>query len=463
VGFIISPLLTASYVGRKFGPTFLSGFTLANMTGNLCTFSLLAGLFSAADTLGPQAFGAGDKKEVGLLAMRGFFFSCILLFPINVVLVLHLRFILIGLGQDVEAASHAQDWYRIFVLSLPFNILYQTIWKFLSAQHIMKPLIVVSIVSCLIILPVVLEILTEAFGFLGSAMAYVIFQGFQGTSLLLYLRWKKPYTHGTWPGISCWQEALFRTRPMLQYIHLGIGGMMAQSEWIFWEALGLIIGLLGVIPLSVHTIPNQVTMLLCLSPFSAGIALAIRMGVSLPVSVHRTKNIVKACVILVTPFFALINTAVYFASHSIIGFFTNNEEVIELAQDIWWKVCIFNMSVALFGILAGVATGLGMQWTLAFINIFWLWLFGLPAIYYFAVIQEGGLEAAWTWINFPYAGMNVCLIAAFVTSNWQGVASKIADKETKLEIKSRPRKNEVEGSEKSTLFKSSEKNCYGIL
>jgi hypothetical protein len=34
---------------------------------------------------------------------------------------------------------------------------------------------------------------------------------------------------------------------MVDYITLGMGGMFAQSEWIFWEAIGLVIGLLGVV------------------------------------------------------------------------------------------------------------------------------------------------------------------------------------------------------------------------
>jgi Na+-driven multidrug efflux pump len=428
-GFIISPLLTASYVGRKFGPTFLSGFTLANMTGNLCTFSLMAGLFSAADTLGPQSFGKGDKKELGLIAIRGFVFASNILLPINVVLVLYLKEILIALGQDEDAATHALDWYRIFVWSLPFCVAYNSIWKFLSAQHIMRPMIYVSLLSCGVILPLGLELLTEAYGFLGSAMAYVTFQASQAVLLIFYLCWKKPYVEGTWPGLGCWREAVLRRKPMLEYIHLGVGGMFAQSEWVFWEALGLVIGLLGVVQLSVHTIPTQVTMFLCLAPFGAGTALTIRMGTTLLISVREAQHIAIACVVLVTVFSMFVNLLVYVNSESVIGFFTNDREVIELANAVWWKVCIFNQSVALFGILSGVANGLGMQWTLGGVNIFWLWVFGLPTIYHFAVTRGGGLEAAWTWINYPYVAMNVCLIVALAKTNWHDVADKIKDKE----------------------------------
>jgi len=429
LGFIISPLLTASHIGRKFGPTYLSGFTLANLTGNLCTFSLMSGLFSAADTLGPQAFGAGNKKQVGLIAMRGFAFAICLLLPINVVLVKCIKDMLIALGQDEEASRHASDWYQIFVWSFPFSIVYNSIWKFLSAQHIMKPMILVSVISCGIILPLALDVLTNSFGFLGSAYAYVVFQAFQAIFLFLYLWWKEPYDPDTWPGFQCWRDAIFQYKPMKEYIYLGVGGMFAQSEWIFWEALGLVIGLLGVVPLSVHTIPNQVTMLLCLAPFSAGTALSIRMGITIPQDVNHAKRIVVTCVVLTAAVFTLVNVGVYVYSDWIIGLFTNDEDVMELANALWWKVCIFNIEVAVFGALCGVANGLGMQWTLAGANIFWLWVVGLPVIYYMAYLREGGLDCAWSWINFPYVGMNCCLIAAYAMADWQKVADKIREEE----------------------------------
>ncbi|CAJ1962052.1 unnamed protein product [Cylindrotheca closterium] len=429
LGFIVSPLLTASHIGRTFEPAFLSGFTLANLTGNLCTFSLMSGLFGAADTLGPQAFGAGKKKEVGLIALRGFACAICLLLPISLILVFYIKDILIALGQDEEASKHASEWYRIYVLSFPFNITYMAIWKFLSAQHVMKPLIMASIPSCAVVLPLALDVLTESFGFVGSALAYVVFQAFQALFLIVYLWWKKPYEDGTWPGIECWREAIFQYKPMKEYIHLGIGGMFAQSEWIFWEALGLIIGLLGVVPLSVHTIPNQVTMLLCLAPFSAGTALTIRMGSTLPIDVSHAKRIAVVCVLLTVAVFSVVNFVAYISSDWIIGLFTNDEDVTELANAIWWKVCIFNVSVATFGALTGVANGLGMQWTLAGVNIFWLWVVGLPAIYYMAYVREGGVESAWSWINYPYVGMNSCLIAAYAMTNWYQIADKIQKEE----------------------------------
>lgn len=336
-GFTLSPLLTASYVGLKFGPVYLSAFTLGNLTGNLSTFSVLSGIFSASDTLSPQAFGAGNYREVGLLAMRGAIVGFALVIPINVLLVLYLEDMLVAVGQDPDAAYHAAQWYQIFALSLPFFVMYDAVWKFLSAQHVMRPLIYVSMFSCLLILPLALEIFTNQYGFLGSAMAYVCFQGCQCILLLAYLIVFKPHVEGTWEGLGCWKDAL-RKKPMLQYLSLGVGGILSQSEWIYWEALGLMVGTLGVEPLAAHTIPNQVIMIVCQFPFAFGTSLAIRMGHVLSKSVQHAKQIVVWTTAYSFTFFAIIATIVYFGSSMLCSAFTSDPAVIELAQSVWGKV-----------------------------------------------------------------------------------------------------------------------------
>jgi Na+-driven multidrug efflux pump len=66
------------------------------------------------------------------------------------------------------------------------------------------------------------------------------------------------------------------------FFQLGLGGMLASSEWIYWEVLSLMIGTLGVTELSVHTIPTQVIMLFMMPSLATGIALTIQIGHILP-------------------------------------------------------------------------------------------------------------------------------------------------------------------------------------
>jgi MATE family multidrug resistance protein len=440
LGFALSPLLTASFIGRKFGATFLSGFTLANLTGNLSTMSVLQGLFSASDTLSPQAYGAGNYKEVGLIAIRGFFASIILLSLINLIVIPFIEPILVTCGQDAEASRYAAQWYRIYSLALPFYALYNATWRFLSSQHVMRPLLYVLFISCAIVLPTGLDIFTRMIGFLGSAVAYSIYQASQTVLLLLYLWWKQPYKASTWPGLMHWRDAL-AIKPFMSYFLLGVGGMLAQSEWVYWEVQGLIIGTLGVIPLSVHTIPTQVIWVAFMLPYGAGVALSIRMAVTLPRSARQTKALVIGAVAGSCVVFGTSSILMYVYEEYIFAIFTTELEVLEGAHSIWWKVCIYNFNAGVFAIFSGIATGLGMQWTLGVVNCVCLYGIGIPVTYYFALVRGGGIEAAWTWINAPYLCMNITMLVAFVTKDWHRLSAEIRerermDPETELESQS---------------------------
>jgi multidrug resistance protein, MATE family len=228
VGSVIPSAMTASYIGRQLGPIYLDGFTLASLTGNLLTLSLLTGLFSASDTLSPQAFGAGNYKEVGLLAIRGFVGSLLLMIPINVVLIPFMEQMLTWTGQDEVTSALAARWYRVYVCGIPFYALYTVTCKFLSAQEIMIPLLVVLVGTCGIVLPIVLTVLVRYMGFLGSAIAMVVYQASQAGLLILYLVYKRPHHSMTWPGLHLWREAL-AYQPVMAYMRLGVGGVLANS------------------------------------------------------------------------------------------------------------------------------------------------------------------------------------------------------------------------------------------
>jgi hypothetical protein len=83
----------------------------------------------------------------------------------------------------------------------------------------------------------------------------------------------------------------------------------------------------------------------------------------------------------------------------------------------------------MFALLWGVATGLGMQWTLAAINLVFLWAFGIPVTYYLALVKNGGLAMVWTLINAPYLCMNISLIILFLLSDWGKVQAKIRERD----------------------------------
>jgi MATE family multidrug resistance protein len=423
----LPPLLTASYVGRHLGSIHLDGFTLANLTGNLFTLSLISGLYSASDTLSPQAFGAGNFQEVGLLAIRGFAGAMMLVIPINLLLILFMDKFLMAIGQDEEPARLASQWYQIYALALPFFALYNITWKFLSSQEIMVPLVVVLALT-LMMLPFWLDGLVTAYGFVGSALAILIYQVSQVCLLMTYLWWHKPHQEGTWPGIGAWRLAL-EWKPLRAYLSLGMGGILSASEWIYWEILGLMVGTLGKLPLAVHTVPTQVLSMAFMIPLGIGMALSIRLGQTLPRSVKRAKQLVawtlgSTCVLV-----TMMSAGMYLLRFRIYHIFTNEQDVLDGCDLIWPKALIYSWSLAMFAVCMGIASGLGMQWTLGAVTFICLWIVGLPAVWYFAIYREGGIQVVWSCVYPPYLIMDMILVYRFYVADWDAISHEIRIRE----------------------------------
>jgi MATE family multidrug resistance protein len=262
--------------------------------------------------------------------MRGFVGSLLLIIPMNLALTLYMKDILVWVGQDQVTSALAAEWYRVYMLGLPFYALYNVTWKFLSAQEIMAPLVFVLIGTCGIVLPLALDRLVPWLGFIGSAYAILIYQASQAGLLLLYLIYKRPHNAMTWPGLQCWREAL-AWKQFTAYMRLGTGGMLAASEWWYWEVLCLLVGTLGVLPLSVHTIPTQVLTVSFMIPIGIGIALSIRLGATLPRNVKRAQQLVVGCGLFSIALFGIMSLLMWTCRNYIFGLFTTEQDVLEVS------------------------------------------------------------------------------------------------------------------------------------
>lgn len=220
LGSIIPGFSVASYIGRKYSTDiiYLDGYTLASLTANLFTLSLLQGLYSASDTLSPQAYGAGNMKEVGYLAVRGFIASMMVVLPITILLIFYMKPMLLWIGEDNESVNHACAWFNIYAFAIPFYALYQVTTKFLSAQNQMQPLVVCCLLSTCIVLPISLYTLGTMYGYIGTAIAIVTYQVFQSVSLICYIWIFQPHDPSTWSGLYDGIQNAILLKPFLSYM-----------------------------------------------------------------------------------------------------------------------------------------------------------------------------------------------------------------------------------------------------
>jgi MATE family multidrug resistance protein len=202
-----------------------------------------------------------------------------------------------------------------------------------------------------------------------------------------------------------------------------------MSEWIYWEALALLIGTFGIVPLSVHTIPAQILMITFMGPYSLGIALSIRLGATLPVLVPRAQQTTIDCFVVSVAVFGALSVIMYTQQDWLISLFTTSEAVIHGCHEIWWDVCLYSFVLSVYGIHMGACVGLGMQWTLGTATIISLWMVGLPSTYYLSVLKHGGIRMAWAMIWPPYILLPIVLTIAIMRADWDEIARDIRKRE----------------------------------
>jgi len=172
------------------------------------------------------------------------------------------------LGQDDQVASWACQFYAVYVWSFPWYALYSILWKFCAAQSQMMPLVGATLLSTLVVLPTVLPAMIDRWSGSGAAAAFFVFYVTNCGIVVLWL-WlgqRRPHTSVSsqreiWPQlqqVAFWKDVLDWSQ-FQSFMALGVGGMLAYLEWAYWEVLTLIIGTFGVLPLSAHTVPRQVT------------------------------------------------------------------------------------------------------------------------------------------------------------------------------------------------------------
>jgi len=215
----------ASSVGRQLGTLALASFSLASLTGNLLCLSTIIGSLSASDTLMPRAFGLKQYEEVGRLAIRGYLACSMVLIPVSIPLIFFMEPLYIILGIDPEVANLASQWIRIYLVGIPFVLLYRNVQRFMAAQNLVEPLVVGAFVGTCIVASYAIRIGVKNYGFVGSAYAIVITQIITIATTLWWMQLRPRHNPRTWPSLSSlWKDSV-HIDDMKDYLHLSTGGV----------------------------------------------------------------------------------------------------------------------------------------------------------------------------------------------------------------------------------------------
>ena len=455
-------VVNSAWVGRSCGETAMGGVSLGNLAGNLSATSMLFGLLSALDTLAPQEMGAGRHREVGVLAQRGFALAMLAFVPC-VVLWWYIEDVLVWAGQPLAASALAARFLRGFSAAVPPLVGFECVRRFLSAQGIVAPIARLTLPITLLH-PALLWLWVgtdcaggnEELAVQNVALATACTQALYLSAALLYVAWVRPHRHGTWTGWH-WREAICgvgeeqqqrHNNPVLLFLRLGLPGILASSEWWFWEGVCFMAGALGTTSLAAHTVAYNVIPLCFMFSMGLGIGLATRIGTLLgegSASVQLARQLTFRFMLLGCALASTIALAVFVGRDLIVELFVGDNTGADGAalrdgvRRIWPAVTIFVALDGLFALCFGVIRGLGLQARQSWAVLLSLWAVGLPCMHHAAFggasVNAGAtdssperlarLQALWSWMPWTYVLANAFLILAFCSVSWDRISCEI--------------------------------------
>lgn len=383
-------IVSLLFVGRL-GPVDLDGSALGIMFTSVTGISIGVGLSAALDTLCSQAFGAECKKRVGVIFQRGILILSITMFPIWAIW-LNTERILVAVGQDPAVSAKAAIYCHVYMFKLPADFLLVLMQKYLQAQSIVRPALVVSIIANAVN-PVfhLLFIYGLGLGYTGAPLAMTCTTWL--TALILYgYVWLCGIHRATWDGWSLQALAAWG-----HFLQLAVPGMlMICIEWWSFEILSLLSGLLGQIELAAQIIILTTTAFTFSLPLGFSVAASVRVGNFLGAGqadrAHRTSRVALTLTVICS----LGTGTVLFSTRSVLGSLYTDDAVVQaLVASLMPIVAVSQVLDFSQGVLSGILRGTGRQQVGAMLNFVGYYVLGLPigSVLTFIV----GLRAAGLW------------------------------------------------------------------
>jgi len=389
------------------GEAELAAISLAAMFCNVTGFTVGMGLATAMDTLCSQAFGANNKRGLGVVLQRALLIELAFCLPIGLIWIFA-EPILLGLGQDPRVSELSGQYCQLMLIGLYPFFVYEVLKKFLQAQACVLPQMFIAIIAnAWTVGANFLFVYTLDMGFTGAPLARLSTNCILPLLTIIYMVAAKK-TEGTWDGWT--MESLQKWKEFLQ---LGIPGMlMLCVEWWCFEVLTILAGIIGTTELAAQSIIYNVVLLTYFIPYGISVATSVMIGNVLGKgwdSAARTTT--KVSYYLVVGVEILAMSFLIGLRNYIPLIFTQEPEVIELAASVLPVAAGYQLFDGLAAVSGGVLRGCGKQKIGALINFVGYCVFGLPSSAALAFLTD--LELMGLWVGV-FVALVVCSIIAII-------------------------------------------------
>ncbi|KAK7201247.1 membrane transporter protein [Novymonas esmeraldas] len=385
----ISVVLVAM-VGKMVGDTELGATSLACGLLNATAFSFAAGFSGALETVLSHSYGRDPTSKLyGVYGQRMSLMLLIIAAIVGPILAFS-DSVLLAIGQNAQVAHFTGQFCRASLFGVYSVMVLEMMRRYFACQHLNSQLSINLIVGA-VSFPFVLWACIKVFGFIGSAVAWVILMNCMPGSLLVYLVATGKYKK-TWGG---WEPtALTNWGPLLRLAFPSMAMMM--SEWMSLEVNLIIAGYAPTDELAAFSIVYQCSGILWSMASGIFIEAAVLVGSALGQGKPRfARRCALLCIGLAMACAVVNLTLVALFQYHIPALFTDNAIVHALFRRMLRYFAVYHFFDCVQSSMMGVLRGCGLQ-SLGALTIALVYsVVGVPlgAVVFFTTSM--GVEALW--------------------------------------------------------------------
>jgi len=425
---MVGPLGPAAIGATGIGNSLHFGFAVFGM-----------GLLLGLDTLVSQAYGARDLVLCRRWLGRGVQLALLMTAPLMVVLLV-VRQAIPVLGFHGETLPLLRGYFSILILSTPFLLLYAAFRRYLQSTHHVGP-VMFALVSANLINGLANWTLIygklgmPALGVPGAAWATTASRVYMCAVLGAAVWWANrhepaltnEHADAALPDGDARLEVdapvprrrvtLSGLRPtsVRRLIDLGLPAASTVTAEVGVFALSTALaGRLEPVATASHQIAMNIAAVAFMIPLGLASAGAVRVGNAVGAGNPRGAAAAGWTVIVMgVTFMMMSGTLFVLAPRTLIGFFTDDADVLALGTTLLAIAAVFQLFDGLQGVVTGTLRGLGDTRTPMVTNLGAHWLVGLPIGYTLCFVAGWGAPGLWWGLSAGLIVAGVVLLAAW--------------------------------------------------
>ncbi|XP_065882164.1 protein DETOXIFICATION 48 [Euphorbia lathyris] len=404
------------------GEVELAGGSLSIGFANITGYSIISGLAMGMEPICGQAYGAKQKKLLGLTLQRTVLLLLSTSIPISFMW-FNMKTILLWCGQDQEISSVAHTFILFSIPDLFFLSLLHPLRIYLRTQTITLPLTYCSAISVLLHVPLnFLLVVHFKLGVSGVAIA-MVWTNFNLFILLVSFVYFSGVYKDSWvcPSMDCvrgWSSLLALAIPTCISVCL---------EWWWYEFMIIMCGLLGNPKATISSmgILIQTTSLVYVFPSSLSLGVSTRVGNEL--GANRPAKARISMIVSLTCGVGLGVVAMLFTTlmrHKWGRLFTSDSEILELTAIALPIVGICELGNCPQTTGCGVLRGSARPSIGANINLGSFYLVGMPVAIVLGFVAKMGFCGLWIGLLAAQACCAFLMIFVLSRTDWVAEAQK---------------------------------------